>query len=104
MKKLQPISGVVEEYRKYFRCPNMGCDNHGSIAAGPDANGDYEQEQCQYCYERDDFVTQTLTQRDQAIKERLLEGVEGMKKIYDIRDKPHVALDDIKDIINQVIE
>jgi len=47
---------------------------------------------------------QTLTQRDQAIKEALLESLEGKIATRDTEGRLCVALDDIKEIINKTLD
>jgi len=44
---------------KVARCPNGNCDNAGTIAVavrGQDGLPDYEPEQCEWCWHRDNLI------------------------------------------------
>ncbi len=62
------------EYHKKFPCIQYYCDNNGSIAemVGED---DWEQQQCQYCYQvrfpMMDFIRQEIRQAKAEIRERI---------------------------------
>lgn len=54
-----------EAFDKEFKCINSDCDSNGSISV-MGANGEQEQEQCQFCFEYrfkiKDFIRRLLSQ------------------------------------------
>jgi len=51
MNEIEKLKALL----KVAKCPNIDCDNQGNIAVR-DQDGDWEAEQCQWCYERAEAV------------------------------------------------
>ena len=49
---LQSENAELRKLVAIARCPNTSCSD-GAIPLGPDPDGNWEAEQCQWCYEKD---------------------------------------------------
>lgn len=52
VKENELLHSVMLSLLKVAKCPHDNCDNNGTIAVQTYPNGEWEPEQCQWCYEK----------------------------------------------------
>ena len=75
---------IINEFEVKFKCITQGCDSNGSIAHQV-CEDEWEQEQCQFCFEYllpiKDFILKYLEAKDQELK-RIVEVISDIN-FYD---------------------